>query len=143
MKPTIKTVLWMAGGFLASISPLVTVLILRWDDYVKTVPEGIRLGIGGVILLVMLIMKMKGTLKIQSGTTVALLVLVLSILLDRVLQDVTMLCAAYLAGDIVNVLFFKKKIDEIHEAAKNQKQAQASAEETRKVLQEYIGNGRT
>ena len=139
----IKSLLWVAGGFLSSVAPLAAVLIVRWDDYVKTVPEGIRLGIGGVILLVMLIMKLKGTLKMPSGTTVALVVLVLSFLLDRVLQDITLLCAAYLAGDTMNILFFKRKIDAINDETKTKKQAEANAEETKKILQEFIGNGRT
>lgn len=142
-KKTLNKVLWMAGGFLASSAPLIAVLIARWDTYVKTVPEGIRLGIGGVILLVMLVMKLKGSLKMPSGTTVVLLVLVLSFLLDRVIQDLTMLCAAYLVGDTANILIFKRKIDSINEENKNKKQAQANAEETKKILQEFIGNGRT
>ncbi len=139
----LKKLLWMAGGFGASIAPLIAVLIVRWDDYVKTVPQGIRLGIGGMILLVMLVMKAKGTLKMPSGTTVALAVLVLSFLLDRVLQDLTLLCAAYLSGDVINLLVFKRKIDSIDEGEKTTKQAEANARETKKILEEYIGNGRT
>lgn len=142
-KTVLSKVLWTCGGFIASAAPLVAVLIARWDTYVKTVPEGIRLGIGGIILLVMLILKIKGTLKMPSGTAVALIVLVLSVLLDRVLQDITLLCAAYLAGDIVNILFFKRKIEQITEGAKTDKQATAFAEKTKEILNEYIGNGRT
>jgi uncharacterized protein YnzC (UPF0291/DUF896 family) len=40
-------------------------------------------------------------------------------------------------------LFFKRKIDAINESTKNKKQAEATAEETKKILQEFIGNGRT
>lgn len=144
MKKTILSkVLWMCGGFIASAAPLVAVLIVRWDTYVKTVPQGIRLGLGGIILAVMLILKIKGSLKMPSGTTVALIVLVLSLLLDRVLQDISILCTAYLAGDIVNILFFKRKIDRLTESEKNDKQATAFAEKTKDILKEYIGNGRT
>lgn len=140
---TVKSWLWTAGGFLASVAPLLAVLIIRWDSYVKTVPDGIRLGIGGIILAVMLFAKLKGALKIPSGTTVAVVLLVLSVLLARVLQDLTLLCAAYLIGDVVNILIFKKKVDAINESARINREADIYEERTKKIMDEYIGNGRT
>ena len=142
-KTTLKLFLWTAGGFIASVAPLLAVLIIRWDSYVKTVPDGIRLGIGGIILAVMLIAKLRGALKIPSGTTVALILLVLSVLLERVLQDLTLLCTAYLVGEVANVLFFKKKIEAINESSRINREADVFEERTKKIMDEYIGNGRT
>ena len=143
MTTRLNKFLWTAGGFTASVAPLVSVLAVRWDSYVKTFPDGIRLGIGGIILTIMMIAKLRGALKIPSGTTVAVCMLVLSILLSKVLQDLTMLCAAYIIGDVINILFFKKKIDTINEESRINREADAIGERTKKILDEYIGNGRT
>lgn len=143
MKKKMSKFLWIAGGFLASSAPLIAVLIARWDSYVKTWHDGVRLGVGGIILAIMLIAKLKGALKIPSGTTVAVCLLILSILLSRVLQDLTLLCAAYLIGDLINIFIFKKKIDAINESTRVNREADVIEERTRKILDEYIGNGRT
>lgn len=143
MRTKMSKFLWMAGGFLASSAPLIAVLIARWDSYVKTWNDGVRLGVGGIILAIMLIAKLKGALKIPSGTTVAVCLLILSILLSRVLQDLTLLCAAYLIGDLINIFIFKKKIDAINESTRINREADVIEERTKKILDEYIGNGRT
>ena len=130
-------------GFLFSIAPILAVLIANWSTYVKTGADVVKLGFGGIIVAVMLVMKVFGALRIRSGTTVVLLVMVLSILLARVLEDLTILCLAYLIGDLINSLFIKKKIEAIKEAVSQGKQADEVEIRTRKLLEEYMGNGRT
>jgi hypothetical protein len=143
MKTKLIKFLWTAGGFTASVAPLIVVLVIRWDSYIKTWTDGVRLSIGGIILAVMMIAKLRGALKIPSGTTVAVCVLILSILLSRVLDDLTLLCTAYIIGDVLNLLFFKKKIDSINENTRLNREADVIVEKTKKILDEYIGNGRT
>lgn len=130
-------------GFLFSIAPILAVLIANWSTYVKTGADVVKLGFGGIIVAVMLLMKTFGALRVKSGTTVVLLVLVLSILLSKVLEDLTILCLAYLIGDLINTLFFKKQIEAIKEAVSRGKQADEIEDRTRRVMDEYLGNGRT
>jgi hypothetical protein len=131
------------GGFLVSILPLLIVVIANREQYVRSVPDAVKLGFGGVVVSVMLVMKVFGALRIKNGTSVVLIVLILSILLERVLDDLTILCAAYLIGDLINVLFFKRKIQIYKEVMARNKQADEIEDRTRRVMDEYLGNGRT
>jgi hypothetical protein len=132
-----------AGGLLASVAPLCAVVAVNWNDYVTTTADAVKLGTGGLIAAILLALKVSARIKIPSSTTVVLITLVLSILLKPILQDLTLLCTAYLSGEVINVIFFKRRIEAAKAYIDANRQMDATEERQRRLFEEYVGNGRT
>ena len=141
--PNRKWFLLSFGGLLTSLAPLAAVVAYNWGDYVKTSSDAVKLGIGGLMAAVLLALKVSARIKMPSATTTVLIVLVLSILLKPILQDLTILCTAYLLGEVAHLLLFKRKIEQVKTYIDANRQMDATEARQRQLFEEYIGNGRT
>ena len=130
------------GGFLASVAPLITVLILNRERYVQTSAATFRLLAGGAILLILLLLKALAKLRITSSVTTISIVMVLSYLLQPILSDLTLLCGAYLVGEILDLLLFRSRAKALRESIAAQRASDATAGRVEELLKTYIGNGR-
>ena len=116
-----------------SIAPVTVYASLNWDRYVTTVSEGIRLGCGGSMLLIIVLLKVTGRLKMPSRTALFGLVFILSYLLKAVLNDLLILSFLALVGELMDSLcgIFIRRAREEGQRTKN---AEATASEIRKAL---------
>ena len=87
-------------SFAFSIGPLFTYLIVNRDRYFCTKYDAIKLFSGGLIIMVMLLLKMLKKLKIPTGVSFFGLICMLSYLLSPVIQDLTVLSFLALVGEI-------------------------------------------
>lgn len=142
MKPKMKLFLLELFGFIVSIAPLGTALIVKWDSYIQTPQQAVKLGFGGVIVAALILLKVLDRLKISSSVTVVATVMVLSYLLESVLADLTLLCGMYLIGEVVEKIFFARPAKKIREQLQIEKQADATADRVEDLIKTYIGNGR-
>ena len=85
---SIKIILLYILGFCISIAPILIYFIANADKYISNGYEGVKLASGGVIIACILLLKVTGKLKIPSAVSVFGVMLVLSYLLDAILQDI-------------------------------------------------------
>ncbi|MBR2070393.1 MAG: hypothetical protein IJ981_03100 [Clostridia bacterium] len=109
MKTTTKLRLTQAGGILATIAPLATVVGINLDSYITTKTSIFQLTIGGILLVVVIALAFFGKLKklLGSGFAFCGLIFVFSMLLQPVLNELEVLSGAMLAGQGINVVAFK------------------------------------
>ena len=142
MKNKAKLFFVHCGGFLASATPLAVVFFFNLDRYVQSTRDGWKLGLGGGIVAVLLLLKVLGRLKLPGHVTTVAVITLLSWLLSSLLSDLTLLCTAYLVGEGLDALFFRRAAKRLREAAVAEQQADATASRVEEMLKTYIGNGR-
>ena len=87
-------------SFAFSVGPLFTYLIVNKDRYFCTKYDAIKLFSGGLIIIIMLLLKTLKKLKIPTGVSFFGLICMLSYLLSPIIQDLTVLSFLALVGEI-------------------------------------------
>lgn len=129
----IKIPLLYLISFALSILPVLIYFFINSDKYVKSVPEGVRLAFGGILLLVIVFLKVIGKLKAPSRTTLFAFVFLLSYLLSSVLQDLIIFSFLALLGEIMDsVMHFIIRRE--REKTQRERVAQKTAQEVKRVL---------
>ena len=129
----IKIPLLYILSFILSILPVSIYFALNTEKYIKTVPEGIKLTSGIIILLFIVFLKAIDKLKLPSRMVLFGLVFILSYLLNSVLNDMLVFSFLALIGELLDSMcriFIKRaKAERL-----TQKTAEKTAEEIKKVL---------
>lgn len=86
-------------SFALSVSPVCAYVLVNREKYIKTLSDGVKLGAGAVICVVILIIKAAGKLKINSRFTFFALTGVICYLLMPVISDICTLCLLALVGE--------------------------------------------
>ena len=125
-------------SFLCSVLPVTIYFSINHAKYISTVPAKIKLGIGAVVLIVIVALKLCGKLKINSRIVVFGIVFALSYLLDSILNDLIIFSGLALLGealDMIVSIFIKREKRKI---AVNET-AQANADAMEKVITKVSG----
>ena len=125
-------------SFLCSVLPVTIYFAINHAKYISTVPAKIKLGIGAVVLIVIVALKLAGKLKINSRIIVFGIVFALSYLLDSILNDLIIFSGLALLGealDMIVSIFIKREKRKI---AVNET-AQANADAMEKVITKVSG----
>ena len=133
-----KLVLLHILSVVLSICPVMIFFFINLDLYVTTRYEGIKLASGGIVLLVIVILKVLGKLKIPSGIALYGIVLVLAYLLDAIIEDIIVFAFLALIGEILSTIC-NVVIKSQRKKLEREKTASVTAEEIKKI----IGSGRT
>ena len=132
-----KIVLLHILSVVLSVCPVLIFFFVNLDIYVTTRYEGIKLASGGVVLLLIVVLKVLGKLTIPSGVMLYGIIIILSYLLEAIISDLIIFAFMALVGEILSsicdavIKSFKKKIE-------REKTAEITANEIKKV----IGSGR-
>lgn len=125
----IKIPLLYLLSFVFSVGPVATYFILNRERYIGTVPEGIKLGAGAIILLVVVFLKIVGKLRMPGRIYLFGLVFIMCYLLKAVLADMLVFSFLALVGEMLDGIchmFIKR--------ARERKTAEITAKEIEKVL---------
>lgn len=134
-----KKILLQVGSFFASVLPLGAVVLSRGNTYAPTMGEAIKLSAGGVIALILLLLKVLGKLKMPRRVTVFAMVFVMSYLLAPVLSDLMLLSGAALGGELLDEIVFCRLIAKVEKKIALEENASATAGKVEEVLQNYMG----
>lgn len=126
-------------SFLSSVLPLGICLFLKREEYFKTVGESVKLALGGTILLLFVIIKVLGKLRIPGRSALFGIVFVLSYLLESVLRDLTLLSGLALLGECIDQMLFQGSIRRTKELMLIEKSADVTSEKIEEVLKKYVG----
>lgn len=132
-----KIVLLHILSVVLSICPVMIFFFINLDLYVTTRYEGIKLASGGVVLLLIVVLKVLGKLKIPSGIALYGIVLVLAYLLDAIIEDIIVFAFLALIGEILSTIC-NIVIKSQRKKLEREKNASVTAEEIKKI----IGSGR-
>ena len=126
-------------SFLSSIAPLVIVLAMNHDKYIKNVTDAIKLSVGCMLIIAFVALKILGKLKMPSRMVLFGVVFLMSVLFEALLSDLKFISAMALAGEFVDALLFDPKIKKIEEKIKTSKIANETAAQVENVIKQYIG----
>jgi type III secretory pathway component EscR len=101
--------------------------------------QTVKLGAGCVIVLILLLLKVLGKLKVPSRVTVFTMAFVLSYLLAPILDDMMLLSGAALVGEAIDSMFFSRLIEKTKEQIRIEENATATADKVEVVLKTYLG----
>ena len=136
---TLKLKLLEGGGIVTSLLPLLVVIIINWNDYVVSAGgQSWKLTIGGVMAVGMIAALMIGKMKMPGLKTFFAILLVIIFLLEPILADLKLLCAAALGGQLVNGFTFEIFVKKYKETMTMEKQADINAKATQKVVEDAI-----
>ena len=129
----------VVGGFLASIIPLASLMVIKWEDYVSAVPGGaVKLSLGGGIIAALVLLKVLGKLRLPSRLCVMVIALVMVYLLEALLQDLSLILWVAIAGEAVDAFLFAPFARRVRERIAIAKQADATADRVEEMLKTYM-----
>lgn len=88
-------------SFLCSVMPVLIYFVLNHESYISTTPERIKLLFGGILAVSIVITKMLGIFKINSGIMLFSLVFVFSYLLEGIISDLLIFSFLALVGEVL------------------------------------------
>ena len=117
MKLKLKYAALSALSYLILVSPVLTVLLLKWDSYTEFSGYGgkLKLTAGGVIALGLIFMMMLGKLKLPRGIIIAGAVFALTWMLEAILADLKLLTGMFLLGETLYYIFFQTTLKRLGE----------------------------
>ena len=134
-----KLAMLYIGSFLVTVLPVATLLALNWGKYTGyTLGGNIRLGAGAIIALAIVALKLIGKLKMPRRVVLFAIVCGLSYLLAPLLDDLFLLSAAALVGEVADWAFFQTGIKRIRERITVEKSSDATADKMEEVLKKYM-----
>jgi hypothetical protein len=126
-------------SFLLSIAPLVIALSVNWSDYVKTPADGIKLSIGGGMLVVLIFLKAIGRLKMPAKRVLAyMFALAFCYFLQAILNDLVFLLLMATIGEISDLLFVQKTLVKAREQLQMEKQGNVVADKLETIVKKYM-----
>ena len=135
----LRWVLWSLAGFLSLTVPLTTVLIVNRARYFTTSAEVLKISVGGMICLVLIALLVFGKLRVPGGLVSLAIVYGLSVLLESILRDLTLLSGIALCSKAVDSIFFAPRARAAKERITIEKTADATAGKVTAVLDQYFG----
>lgn len=125
------------GGFFSSTLPLAALLGMKWDAYTAEPGSSIKLGFGAVAILILMVLKVLGKLKLPSRVTVMAIALVIVYLLEALLADITLILFVATIGEAVDSFLFSPFAKRCRERIERMKQADATADRVEELLKQY------
>lgn len=120
-------------SFVLSIGPVISYFLLNLDAYVQTVAQGIKLASGFAILMIIVLLKVLGKLKIPSRIYLFGIVFLLSYLLAAILKDLIIFSFLALVGEILDSIC-QALIKRAKESRRVEREAEKHAQELGRVL---------
>ena len=143
MNQKVKCVLLSIGSFLASVAPILTIVLLKWDVYTKQSYGGtVKLCLGGLLALLFLFLKVIGKLRMPRRIVLFGVVFGMSWLLQTMLEDLFLLSGMALFGELVDYIFFQTALKRAREALRIGKTADATAGKVEELLKKYTEGDR-
>ena len=141
-KLKVKKALLNALSFIVSIAPIVVAFAFKFGEYTKTVKGGVSLAIGGVLAVVLILLKVlnKTPKKVHRVVKYGI-VFVLLYLLQGLLKDAVLLCGCAFVGEFLDFAIFTIPLKRINEKITTEKTADAVADKvTANIMAKMNGN---
>lgn len=143
MKKIIKLRILQLLSFVATVTPLLVVIVINWNSYVTTLSDGIKISIGLVMALLFLLLKVLGKLKMPKRVLFYALVCAMSYFLYPLIEDIVLISGMCLLGEIIDLVLFQKPIKNLKDNIYIEKTADVTStkveEKVKNILDNYMG----
>ena len=130
-------------SFIASVTPVAIVVIMNADKWFSTPRETVKIGIGAMIGIVLIILKVLGKIKMPRRLVTFGIVFAMVYLLSSLLPDMLLLTGMAFLGEVLDVLFFQWAIRSTREQITAERTADVTAKQVESIIKRYVGSGRT
>ena len=113
-------------SFLCSVMPVLIYFVLNHESYISTTPERIKLLFGGILAVSIVITKMLGVFKINSGIMLFSLVFVFSYLLEGIISDLLIFSFLALVGEVL--AFIVRQVIKVEKAKSDEEKTEKMIE---------------
>lgn len=127
------------GSFIASIGPLAAFVGTNIERYIGGPRDAVKLSLGGILIVILLLVKVIGKLKMPRGVVGSAVVLVLAFLLEAIAKDIKMLSLMWFIGAFADLCFFDGAKKRTKEDIIICKTADKTAKQVVKAVQNYTG----
>lgn len=134
-----RVILLSVLGFLATLLPLLSLLLLRWERYTAVSGGALRLCLGGGVIALLMLLKVMGKLKLPSRLTVFALSLVLVYLLEALIADLSLILWMAMLGEALDAFLFAPLLRRARERLGRLRQADVTADAVEELLKNYRG----
>ena len=143
MKPKSKLILLEILSFVVSITPILVVVICKWEEYVPTTYATCKLTIGLIASVIFMALKAMGRLKFPEKRVVSYsIVFIMAYLLSAIMKDIVLLSGMALLGEIVDLIFLQRPIKKLREEIVISKTSDAVAKKVEETVSNLVGKGR-
>lgn len=141
-----KLILFYILSFILTLAPVVIYVCCNIDCYIKTTSDGFKIGIGLLIVVILCLLKVIGKLRMPRRVVFYAMLCIMSYFLYPLIQDVVVLSALCLVGEILDLVICANKIKKLKEEILIDKTATATTssvkQEVKAMFEEYMGGGR-
>lgn len=142
-KLKVRLVLLQILSFIVCVAPIGVAVFLNRNEWFGTPQESVKIGIGAIIAIVLVCLKVLGKLKMPRRIVIYGIVFAMTFLLKSILDDLMLLSGMAFLGEFLDLIFLQTAIRRLKEDIKNERTANATAESMEKVFEKYVGSGRT
>ena len=141
-KLRLRLILLYIGSFVFSVAPLLTVVIINRNDYVRNTADAVKLTLALVLVIGFVVLKALDKLKMPKRIVFFFIVFMMCYFLNTVLDDLMLLSGMALLGEFIDFAFFQWAIRTTKEKITIEKTSNANASKIDKILEKYVGSGR-
>ncbi|MBE6585069.1 MAG: hypothetical protein E7645_00920 [Ruminococcaceae bacterium] len=135
-----RKTLYGLGSFGVSVVPAAAVILSRWELYTKD-GGGIKLGVGGVLLSVTLLLGFLGRMKVPGRVIGVGFVFVAAYLLEAVLHDLTLLSGVVFGSVAADALWTGRMSKKVAKELELREAADRAGKATLEGVKEYLRQG--
>jgi hypothetical protein len=132
-----------ALSLVCCVGPLATVLVANWDQYVKKPSDAIKLGAGGVVIVILIVLALLRKIGIPGRLVVLATLTGILWLIQPIINDLLVIMTATTVCEAVDILIFSRMIKRTEESLRISRAAdQLSArleEQADNIMKNYTG----
>lgn len=141
MSNKIKLVWLYIGSFLVSIAPIVVIVALNWGHYTSTPKSSLSLAIGGVMAVILILLKAMDKLPKRVKRIVYYVIGFFMVwLLEPILLDLKLLLLMAIIGEGLDMALFSWKIKRLKEDILIGRTADATSQKVEEAIQRVLEN---
>lgn len=133
-----KTNLYTMGSIISLILPVLVAVGINFEEYFIRRSGGLKVGFGGMLALILVILLAKGKSEALRGVWGYLIAFILAVCLQPILDDIILLTGMALAGKAIDSFTFAPKLKRLKAMQANEQQADVLGNSLRAVFAEQI-----
>ena len=133
-----RRILYGLSSYMLTVIPTSAVIISRWDIYTQE-KGGFKLGAGGVLLGIVLLLAFLGKMKVPGRVFALGFAFVTAYLLEAVLHDMVLLLGVAFASVAVDALWTGRMVKKVAKEQELREAADRASKATVEGIKEYLG----
>ena len=122
------------------VGPLATVLVANWDQYVKKPSDAVKLGVGGVVIVILIVLALLRKIGIPGRLVVLGTLTGILWLIQPIIGDLLVIMTATTGCEVVDVLILSRMIKRTEESLRISRAADETSARVAAQVEDMIKN---